>query len=133
VSTTSPCPFCERAAAGGAEFHNDHALGLPDAFPVSPGHTLVIPRRHCEGLFDLTAEEYAALWWLAREVREALRERLQPDGFNVGANDGAAAGQTVAHAHVHVIPRFGGDVPDPRGGIRWVVPGRAAYWEEADA
>ena len=130
VSTTTPCPFCERAAAGGAEFHNAHAVAVPDGFPVSPGHTLVIPRRHCQGLFDLSADEYGAVWRLARVVRDSLHERLHPDGFNVGANDGAAAGQTVPHAHVHVIPRFDGDVPDPRGGIRWVMPGRAAYWEE---
>jgi diadenosine tetraphosphate (Ap4A) HIT family hydrolase len=133
VSTTAQCPFCERAAAGGAEFGNVHALAFPDGFPVSPGHTLVIPRRHCEGLFDLSADEYAAVWQLAREVREALHERLRPDGFNVGANDGWAAGQTVQHAHVHVIPRFYGDVADPRGGIRWVMPDRAAYWQEPDS
>jgi diadenosine tetraphosphate (Ap4A) HIT family hydrolase len=93
---------------------------------------LVIPRRHCRGLFDLDADEYAAIWRLVRDVRHALYERLQPDGFNVGANDGTAAGQTVPHAHVHVIPRFDGDVPDPRGGLRWVVPDRAAYWEGTD-
>jgi diadenosine tetraphosphate (Ap4A) HIT family hydrolase len=93
---TSPCPFCERVAAGAAEFGNTHALAFPDGFPVSPGHMLVIPRRHCRGLFDLDADEYDALWRLAREVRDSLHERLHPDGFNLGANDGAAAGQTSA-------------------------------------
>lgn len=132
MSTNSPCPFCERVAAGGAEPGNAHAVAFPDGFPVSPGHTLVVPRRHCRGLFDLNADEYAAVWRLAREVRDTLDERFHPDGFNMGANDGAAAGQTVPHAHVHVIPRFGGDVADPRGGVRWVIPGRAAYWEAAD-
>ena len=132
MSTTGPCPFRERMAVGAAEFGSAHALAFPNGFPVSPGHTLVIPRRHCRGLFDLNADEYDALWQLTREVRDTLLERLQPDGFNVGVNDGAAAGQTVPHAHVHVIPRFDGDVPDPRGGLRWVMPDRAAYWERTD-
>ena len=129
---TSQCPFCERVATGNAEFANAYALAFPDDYPVSPGHTLVIPGRHCRGLFDLNPDEYAAVWALAREVHDTLHQRLHPDGFNVGANDGAAAGQTVAHAHIHVIPRFDGDVPDPRGGVRWVMPDRAAYWEGPD-
>ena len=69
------------------------------------------------------------MWRLVDRVRASLAAELDPDGFNVGVNDGAAAGQTVAHAHVHVIPRFEGDVADPRGGVRWVVPDRARYWQ----
>ncbi len=97
---------------------------------MTEGHTLVVPERHVASLFDLDAEERADVWRLVDEVRAALLESHGPDGFNVGVNDGAAAGQTVWHAHVHVIPRYAGDVPDPRGGIRWVVPETASYWEE---
>ena len=79
-------------------------------------------------IFELTSEELATLWAQVATVRTLLAEKYRPDGFNIGVNDGAAAGQTVPHAHVHVIPRREGDVPDPRGGIRWVVPIKAKYW-----
>ena len=96
---------------------------------VAQGHTLVVPRRHCADVFELTPAEFEAVWSVVRELRDELHARLRPDGFTIGVNAGEAAGQTVAHAHVHVIPRFHGDVPDPRGGVRWVIPQRAAYWE----
>jgi diadenosine tetraphosphate (Ap4A) HIT family hydrolase len=105
------------------------AAVFEDGFPISPGHTLVVPRRHEED-FKLTAEEQSDLWSLVAVVRERLQGSLHPDGFNVGSNDGRAAGQTVSHAHVHVIPRFDGDLPDPRGGVRWVLPGKAKYWTD---
>lgn len=94
---------------------------------MSEGHTLVVPRRHVASVFGLSPTEQQELWGLLARVREALNERLRPDGFTIGINDGAAAGQTVGHAHIHVIPRRKGDVPDPRGGIRWVIPAKAAY------
>ena len=105
-------------------------MAFPDAFPVAEGHTLVVPKRHVASLFDLAEEEQAALWRLVAQVRGKLASELQPDGFNFGVNDGPAAGQTVMHAHVHVIPRRTGDVADPRGGVRWIVPEKAAYWVE---
>jgi diadenosine tetraphosphate (Ap4A) HIT family hydrolase len=105
-------------------------VAFSDAFPVAEGHTLVLPRRHVASLFDLPDEELAAIWRLVAEVRQKLAAELNPDGFTVGVNDGAAAGQTVPHAHVHVIPRRAGDVADPRGGVRWVVPAKAPYWVE---
>ena len=95
---------------------------------MSVGHTLVLPVRHVPDFFALSAEEQADVWRLVAEVRLDLERRLSPDGFNVGLNAGRAAGQTVEHAHVHVIPRFVGDVPDPRGGVRWVLPESAVYW-----
>lgn len=123
------CPFC--APAEERILHEStHALALPDAYPVTDGHTLVVPKRHVERLFDLPAHELRDLWTLVARTREHLRERHAPDGFTIGVNDGPAAGQTVPHAHVHVIPRRTKDVKDPRGGIRWVVPENAAYWEE---
>ena len=121
------CPFCHdhrRRVLVESEF----AIAIPDGYPVSEGHILVIPKRHVASLFDLPEEEQAAIWGLVAEVRRRVVERYRPDGFNIGLNDGKAAGQTVMHAHVHVIPRRDGDVTDPRGGVRWVVPDKAAYW-----
>ena len=106
------------------------AAALHDGFPVSPGHTLVVPRRHVGSLFDLAPEEQQDIWALVARVRERLNADHQVDGFNVGLNDGPAAGQTVLHAHVHVIPRYEGDLPDPRGGVRWVIPAKADYWSD---
>jgi diadenosine tetraphosphate (Ap4A) HIT family hydrolase len=79
-------------------------------------------------IFELNEADYSDLWQLVNKVKNELAAEFKPDAFNVGINDGAAAGQTVAHAHIHVIPRRKGDVPDPRGGVRWVVPGKADYW-----
>jgi diadenosine tetraphosphate (Ap4A) HIT family hydrolase len=121
----SRCPFCQREGPR-ITLENEAAL----AFPVAEGHTLVVPRRHIAGLFDLPGEELAALWRLVALVRRRLVGELRPDGFNVGVNDGPAAGQTVPHAHVHVIPRRAGHVADPKGGVRWVVPAKARYWAE---
>jgi diadenosine tetraphosphate (Ap4A) HIT family hydrolase len=106
------------------------ALALRDRYPISRGHTLIIPKRHIESVFSLSPEELLDMGALVLEVRRRLAEEFRPDGFTVGVNDGPAAGQTVSHAHVHVIPRYSDDVADPRGGIRWVIPGKAAYWSE---
>lgn len=123
------CPFCD-VAEGRVVWASRTAVALLDVFPVSEGHTLVVPRRHVESVFELGVEELASLWELVATTRRELTVRLSPDGFTVGVNDGEAAGQTVEHAHVHVIPRFKGDVEDPRGGVRWVRPDRAAYWDK---
>ena len=98
---------------------------------MAAGHTLVVPRRHVASVFDLAPEEYAALWALVAAVRARLAASTGADGFTIGVNDGVAAGQTVGHAHVHVIPRRAGDVGDPRGGVRWVLPERAGYWNSS--
>ena len=121
------CPFCNPEPAR-ILLENEVGITICDGFPVSNGHSLVISRRHVTSLFDLTADEQAALWRLVAKVRANLMAELHPAGFNIGVNDGQAAGQTVAHAHIHVIPRYSGDVADPRGGIRWVVPDKARYW-----
>lgn len=107
---------------------NALAFAIRDAFPVSPGHTLVVPFRLVPTFFDATPEEQRALIDLVGVVKaqlDALEPR--PDGYNVGFNAGVAAGQTVMHLHVHVIPRYTGDVPDPRGGVRYVIPAKANY------
>jgi diadenosine tetraphosphate (Ap4A) HIT family hydrolase len=123
------CPFCRRIADGPLTAESTGAVAFADAYPVSRGHTLVVPRRHVEGFFSLDLEQQADVWQLVAAVRELLVAEQAPDGFTVGVNDGTAAGQTVAHAHVHVIPRYRGDAADPRGGIRGVIPERAAYWD----
>lgn len=121
------CPFCvlpaSRVVAG-----DDLAVVIRDGFPVSKGHTLVIPRRHIGSFFDLTADERAAMLALLESAKAGLEAELRPDGYNIGINDGPAAGQTVAHLHIHLIPRYSGDSPDPRGGVRWVLPDKAQYW-----
>ena len=122
-------PFCHLDSPR-ILLENDSAAAFADRFPVTEGHTLVVRRRHVASLLDLSEEEQVALWRLVALVREKLKAELGPDGFNLGVNDGEAAGQTVMHAHVHVIPRRHGDVADPRGGVRWIMPDRARYWSE---
>ncbi len=107
---------------------NDLAFAIRDNYPVAPGHCLVIPRRLVGTWDETTPEERQALVALMSQVKEQLRDEFHPDGFNVGFNEGTAAGQTVFHLHIHVIPRFAGDVPDPRGGIRHAVMGKGK-WE----
>jgi diadenosine tetraphosphate (Ap4A) HIT family hydrolase len=106
---------------------NQLAFALYDAFPVSPGHSLVVPIRHVCTIFDLDAVEYSACFELVREVRDLLEARYQTKHFNLGVNCGRVAGQTIPHAHIHLIPRYVGDVPDPRGGVRHVIPGKGVY------
>lgn len=131
MAAESSCPFCEPLPSA-AVLTSDHALALVDRFPVAPGHLLVIPRRHVASVFDLADDEWADLWALVRRARREMAESRDADGVNVGVNDGVAAGQTVAHAHVHLIPRRTGDVADPRGGVRWVLPSHADYWSGED-
>lgn len=123
------CPFCHADPAQ-VVMANEHAVALYDGFPVTPGHALVIPRRHVCSFFDITQEEQAALFELVSRMRELLLAQRSPDGFNIGINDGAAAGQTVMHLHIHLIPRYAGDTEDPRGGVRWIMPVKAPYWKK---
>jgi diadenosine tetraphosphate (Ap4A) HIT family hydrolase len=98
-----------------------------DSYPVTRGHSLVIPKRHVRSIWEMTTDEYNDAFNLARTVKNLLLEEFTPDGFNIGVNCGEAAGQTVFHAHIHVIPRYGGDVPNPRGGVRHIIPGKGNY------
>lgn len=125
-SPSPECPFCQVEIERVIE-HNASAIALADAFPVSPGHTLIIPRRHISDFFELSTGEAAAIFDLLRRVEQRLRSEHGPAGFNIGVNVGIAAGQTVMHAHVHLIPRYAGDVPDPTGGVRGVIPGKRRY------
>ena len=124
------CPFCDRIATGDLVACNDSAAALLDGYPLNPGHCLVVPRRHVADFFDLSQPEQADIWRLVSELKVRLDRERTPAGYNVGINVGAAAGQTVWHAHVHLIPRHVGDVEDPRGGVRWVIAAKAPYWRE---
>ncbi|WP_292393000.1 HIT family protein [Methanoculleus sp. UBA303] len=120
------CPFCNPRPEEIA-LASDLCYARYDKYPVSPGHLLVIPFRHVAGFFEATDEEQVALLALVREAKRLLDERFRPDGYNIGVNVGEAAGQTVMHLHVHVIPRYAGDMEDPRGGVRGVIPERRGY------
>lgn len=124
----SECPFCKME-----EYRivssSDTAFAIRDSFPLTEGHTLIIPRIHVKSLYDLSADDQGAAWKLVSHVRQELMEEFGVHEFNIGTNDGSAAGQTIEHAHIHVIPRRQGDVLDPRGGIRNIIPAKARYWE----
>jgi diadenosine tetraphosphate (Ap4A) HIT family hydrolase len=123
------CVFCDRLTRGDLVAANGLATAFPDAFPLNDGHCLIVPRRHEADFLALTQEEQAAIWALLPAVRSYIEANRMPDGYNIGINAGEAAGQTVAHAHLHMIPRYRADVPDPRGGIRWIIPTKARYWQ----
>ena len=103
-------------------------ITIRDGFPITNGHTLIIPKRHITSFFDCSAEEQAALIGALNTAKQELDKTCSPDGYNVGINDGNAAGQTIGHLHIHLIPRYQGDQPDPRGGVRWIFPDKAVYW-----
>lgn len=122
INREPSCVFCalqEQSIAA-----NELAFALEDNYPVSPGHSLAIPRRHILTLDEASEQEITALFAVVGEVKELIRRRYGADGFNIGINEGAVAGQTVMHLHIHIIPRRRGDVDDPRGGVRKVLPGR---------
>ena len=119
------CIFCDPKREILAR--NESAIAVFDTYPVSPGHALVLPLRHVATIWDLSSAEYDDCFRLVRAVQPILAARFSPDGFNVGANCGEAAGQSVWHAHLHVIPRYQGDTPNPRGGVRHVIPLKGNY------
>lgn len=120
------CLFCniprERVV-----LENDLAFAIFDGFAVSPGHSLIIPKRHVASYFDLTQDEVLAIHDLIPQVKNLIEQDNKPDGYNIGINVGEAAGQSIFHVHVHVIPRYKGDVANPRGGVRGVIPSRQNY------
>ena len=119
-----PCLFC---TPRGVTHQNELAYCTRDSFPVSPGHRLIIPFRHCADFFDLSPEEVAACMDLLVSARQDLAAELGPAGYNIGVNVGRAGGQSVLHVHVHLIPRYAGDHPSPQGGIRQIMPWKADY------
>ncbi|MGD9938588.1 MAG: HIT family protein [Clostridia bacterium] len=125
-STQPACPFCQEEPA--SQFYEGKLVRcLWDACPASPGHALIIPKRHVSSWFDATTEEQAELLAALATARSIIEESHNPDGYNIGINVGQAAGQTVFHLHIHLIPRYAGDVADPRGGVRHAVHGKGSY------
>ncbi len=120
-----PCLFCKDPR--GVSIQHELAFSARDTYPTSPGHTLVIPRRHVASFFDLTAEEVAACMHLIKEEKRLIDEEFKPDGYNIGVNVGQVAGQSIFHVHIHIIPRYQGDVEKPQGGVRHVIPHKAHY------
>ena len=121
------CPFCKAESERDIIASSSLSVAFFDGFPVSPGHALIIPKRHVASFFDLSKEEQQDLLNLADRVKRILEERYHPDGYNIGINVGEAAGQSIFHVHMHLIPRYKGDVPNPRGGVRGVIPAKQNY------
>ncbi len=123
------CLFCDR---NNAEKHiiieeNNLFYARWDNFPVSKGHAEIVPKKHIDSFFDLTDEEILQLFGLLKKVKNIIQNKYNPGAFNIGINDGIAAGRTIHHLHIHIIPRYKGDVENPRGGIRHIIPGKGGY------
>lgn len=121
------CPFCENLSDRRIIVESTMAFAIFDNFPVNPGHTLIIPKRHIAIYFELSQAEQQACWELLNEVKKVLDLEFNPHAYNIGINVGEIAGQTVSHVHLHLIPRYSNDVENPRGGVRGVIPGKQHY------
>ena len=121
------CFFCRALESGDFLIDNRLAAARYDDFPVSPGHILVVPKRHTPDWWNATAEERDAMLKLLDEAKAIVDRELHPDGYNIGMNLGEAAGQSVMHLHLHLIPRYTGDCPNPKGGVRGVIPEKQSY------
>lgn len=123
------CLFCDRnnPERHTILFEDENAYARWDNFPVSQGHLEIVPKRHVSSFFELTKGELLSVYRLLGQAKELVDEKHHPDSYNIGVNDGEAAGQTIPHAHIHLIPRYTGDVPNPRGGVRNVIPGKGDY------
>jgi len=121
------CPFCKLNPKVELISETATAVAFLDSFPVNQGHTLIIPKRHVANYFELSIHEQRALWLLVNRCKAIMEKRFIPDGFNVGINVNEAAGQSIFHVHIHLIPRYRGDVENPRGGVRGVIPHKQNY------
>ncbi len=123
------CPFCDIKEEQ-IILKNNLCYAIYDKFPVNPGHILIIPFRHFSSFFDATKEEKIAIFDLLDYCKKLLDDKFKPDGYNIGVNVGHYAGQTIFHLHVHLIPRYKGDIDNPRGGVRGVIPEKRMYKNE---
>lgn len=121
------CPFCQIDSDRFIVGESDLSFAIHDKFPVSKGHVLIIPKRHCENFFVLNINEQNDAFGLVNKMKKYLDLEFSPDGYNIGINIGAAAGQTINHVHIHIIPRYNGDMTDPKGGVRGVIPDKQKY------
>jgi len=124
------CPLCSKkdlVIEDGIAVENDLAYVLTDSNPVSPGHCLIVTKRHVAEFFDATKEEKLAIFELIDQMKVITDKKLSPDGYNIGVNIGKAGGQSVPHIHIHMMPRYLGDIENPRGGVRGVIPAKQKY------
>ena len=124
MQNASPCPFCN---TDDVLLANSLAYMRTDKYPVTPGHMLIIPLRHEPDFLAIRLEELEAIWMLLAEAKALLDSKFHPPGYNLGVNASEVAGQTIAHAHLHLIPRYRGDIANPRGGVRGVIPAKQQY------
>lgn len=127
INHPDKCPFCNLDSDRNVLCKSQYAYAIYDKYPVSKGHVLVIPVRHCPDFFDLNEDEQADCLFILNTVKKIIENTFSPDGYNVGININEHAGQTIPHAHIHLIPRYKGDVESPRGGIRGVIPDKRDY------
>jgi diadenosine tetraphosphate (Ap4A) HIT family hydrolase len=126
------CRFCVSKPGRELMLESEYGFAAYDRYPASPGHFLVIPHRHFASYFDISDQELPDLWGLVARGKELVEEKYHPDGYNIGINVGHWAGQSIHHLHIHVIPRYKGDVENPKGGVRGVIPHKKLYTLEAD-
>ena len=126
MKTNQTCPFCKLSQRE-IIYENDSCISFYDEYPVSPGHTLIIPKHHVSSYFDLTDVEHKDMNDCLMHLKQIIDDRYHPDGYNIGVNIGEYAGQSVFHCHMHLIPRYKGDVDNPRGGVRGVIPNKQKY------
>ena len=135
MNNPKPCPFCQFISGAIDKpilFENETGFVVRDGFPITQGHTLVIPKQHIGSFFDSTQQQRQDLFSLVDLAKADLDKQYQPASYNIGINDGEAAGQTIPHLHIHLIPRYVEEGKDPRGGVRWLVPEKADYWTETN-
>ena len=123
----SECFFCKCIEKKDFKLENDYAIARFDNFPVNKGHLEIITKRHIKDWWGTSLEEKIAIFDLLDKAKELIDEKFKPDGYNIGINIGEKAGQSVMHLHVHLIPRYSGDVPNPRGGVRAIIPSKQNY------
>lgn len=128
METKNTCHFCNQDVNTGIIEETQLAYAIYDKFPVNIGHALIFPKRHVQDYFGLTNEEQRSCWELVNHIKDKLDSEYNPDGYNIGINNLFAAGQTIPHVHIHLIPRYQGDVDRPHGGIRGVIPERKEYF-----
>ena len=121
------CIFCKEFDKDKIVYEDGTWIAILDNYPVSEGHTLLIPKRHCETYFDLNFIELESVGVTIGVIKRLLDTKYKPDGYNIGVNCGKSAGQTIPHCHIHIIPRYDGDVEDPSGGVRGVIPSKQKY------
>lgn len=121
------CRFCVSKPDRRLIVEGRYGFAAYDRHPASEGHFLVIPYRHFASYFDIENEELVDLWGLVARAKAIVHERYHPDGYNIGINVGKWAGQSISHLHIHVIPRYKGDVENPKGGVRGVIPHKKLY------